>query len=228
MLNEQNSADTTTHKTTTTGNVPKSDLDLGTLLKNVSLNYANSGIVLPWKSHAQAQQLATDYETELQIRLTEGGKRKPLTKQMQNAEKTHDQHLSFVKSYFTEKYGKADVISYYSEFGLDKVGNNYKLPTDKDRRLEALRKLTDALDTHGFTSQVYGKPYWDNLRSEYAALTTAAREKDSLVTSKVSAKNTLKEEGKIFINAMIGLVKALYPNETKAKLREWGFQKEKY
>ena len=99
---------------------------------------------------------------------------------------------------------------------------------DIDRRLEALRKMEEGLERHGFIAQTYGLSFWKNLRLEYTTLATAARQKDSMVTSKVSHKNMLKEKGKKFIGAMIALVAAMYPDDKKAKLREWGFHKEKY
>lgn len=211
-----------------TANIPNADLDLSTLLLSIAPKYANCGVALPWITPAQAIQLGEDYQAELQLRLTEGSKRKPITQQIKEEEAKQDKHLSYVKGYLADKFGKDNAKSYYAEFGLDKSDKSYRFPDDKDKRLESLRKMANSLDTHGMTGQTFGQVFWADLLTSYQSLITSAREKDSLVTGKVSAKNRLKDEGRVFANSMIHLVKALYPGDAKAKLREWGFQKEKY
>ena len=218
----------TTTKSSKKGNIPVADLNFSTLLTSVSAKYAACGITLPWISGQEAIHLATDFRIYLEERLTQGSQRKPITQQLREQELIQNKSISYVKGYFMEKYGKNNAISHYGEIGLEKVSSTYRLPLDADRRLEALRKMEEALESHGFISQMYGLGFWKNLRLEYVALTTAARNKDSTVTSKVSHKNMLKEKGKKFITALIALVTAMYPDDSKAKLREWGFHKEKY
>lgn len=218
----------TTKKSTAKSNVPTADLDFGTLLNNVSSHYATFPLQLPWMTAAQAAQLAADYQADLQTRLTEGGKRKPITQQLKDADTTQNEKVAYVKNYFMDKYGKKNAPSYYSEMGLEKINTSYQLPVDRDRRLEALRLMIEALTNHGFITQPYGANYWTTQRADYKALTDAARDKDSTVSNKVSSKNNLRIQGKTFLNAVIALLKACYPNDYPSKLREWGFQKEKY
>lgn len=224
----ENQANEPIKKTTHKSNVPYADLDLGTLLTNVSEKYAASSPQLPWITAAQALQLAADYQADLHTRQTEGGKRKPITQQLKEADKYQDEKVAYIKNYFIEKYGKKNAPSYYTEMGFEKVGTGYGLPRDRDRRIESLRKIVEALTTHGFTSQTYGVAFWTTLKTDYTSLASQAREKDSLIASKVSNKNNLKEQGKTFLNAVVNLLKALYPHDYRSKLREWGFQKEKY
>lgn len=226
MLENPNNEMTT--KSSKKRNVPVADLNFSTLLTNVSAKYATCGITLPWISGQEAINLANDFRIFLEERLTQGSQRKPITQQLREQEVLQDKSVSFVKAYLMEKYGKVNALSYYGELGLEKNNSSYRLPVDADRRLEALRKMEEGLERHGFITQAYGLSFWKNLRIEYIALATAARQKDSTVTSKVSHKNMLKEKGKKFIGAMIALIAAMYPDDTKAKLREWGFHKEKY
>ena len=208
--------------------VPKSDIDLGTVLKSVSTQYASCGIALSWISSIQASQLADDYLADLHIRQLEGGKRRPITIELKLAEDEQNKAVVFVKNYLLEKYGKEKAVGFYAEFGLEKVMGTSQLPKDRDRRLESLQKIVQSLTAHGFVSQAYGASYWTVLRDNYMALDASAREKDSLVTNKVNSKNNLKNQGTKFLNAMVNLVKAMYPDDHRSKLREWGFQKERY
>ena len=208
--------------------VPNSDIDMVVVLESVSQSYASCGTSLPWISGPQAMQLAANYRTELEIRLTEGGRRQPITKEMKNAEALQNKHLANLKGYLREQFGADNMQSHFAEMGLIKVSKSYRMPNDKETRLESLRKIVEALTTHGMVTQTYGLAFWTARYNEYATLVDLARSKDSLVTSKVSAKNLLREEAELFLVAMIDFVHALYPREAQSKLREWGFQKEKY
>lgn len=221
---DNNSNTTVNHKRT----VPQADIDMGTVLTSVSAQYAACGIVLPWISGAQAIQLATDYNNDLRVRNTEGGKRPSLTQQLKDSDKEQDSNLAYAKGYFIEKYDKDHAAGYYAQMGLSKIGDSYRFPYDRDGRLEALRMIVDALTTHGFVTNTYGANYWQTIYNDYDILLSKARNSDSLVTSKVSSKNNYKAEGKAFLKAAVHLVQAMYRNDAKAKLREWGFQKEKY
>lgn len=209
-------------------NVPRADIDLGTVLRSVSAQYATCGLVLPWISGAQAIQLADDYTTDLKVRNIEGGKRPSRTKLLNDADEIQNESLTYAKNYFIEKYDKEHAIGYYAEMGLVKIGNSYRIPNDRESRLETLGMIVTALTSHGFISNPYGATYWTTLATNYDNLLNVARSGDSLVTNKVSSKNTLKAQGKKFLLAMVNLVKAMHPDDYKAKLREWGFQKEKY
>ena len=210
------------------GYVPKSDIDLIVVLESVSQSYATCGTMLPWISGPQAMQLAANYRAELEVRLTEGGRRQPITQDLKNAEALQNKHLSNLKGYLREAFGAENMKSHFAEIGLTKNSESYRFPVDKESRLQSLRKVVETLSTHGMITQAYGLAFWTDRYNDYAAIVSQARAKDSLVSSKVSAKNMLREEAELFLGAMVDFVNALYPREAQSKLREWGFQKEKY
>ena len=227
VTSSENGAQKST-KSHSKGYIPNTDIDLIVVLESVSQNYASCGTSLPWISGQQAIQLAANYRAELEIRLTEGGRRQPITKDLKNAEALQNKHMANLKGYLREQFGADDMLSHFAEIGLVKISGSYRLPTDKEARLQSLRKIVEALTTHGMVTQTYGLAFWTARYNEYALLIDQARSKDSLVTSKVSAKNLLREEAELFLGAMVDFVNALYPREAQSKLREWGFQKEKY
>ena len=218
----------TTKKKTYTTNVPTADLNFGTLLNSVSIKYASFSLQLPWMTATQAAQLAADYQTNLHTQLMENAKRRPITQQLKDAESTQNEKVAYVKNYFMEKYGKKKAPSYYTEMGLEKDNGAYNLPHDRDRRIESLHLMVNALTTHGFTTQQYGVNYWTIQKTDYIALANTARDKAGIVSVKANTKNNLKRQGKTFLNSVVLLIKAVYPSDYRSVLREWGFQKEKY
>ena len=82
--------------------------------------------------------------------------------------------------------------------------------------------------THGFDADEYGTAFWQPIYDQYETALNQATTNDGNVSTKVSSKNTLKEELKKTLRALINVIKGNYPDTYKAELRAWGFQKEKY
>jgi hypothetical protein len=230
---EMNVVPNTTTPTTTTptvhhkGNVPQADLTFGILLTSVAAKYSAGGILLNWKSTAEATQLATDYATELKLRVDEANSRVPLTEKLKAEEKKHQKALKFVKFYLAEKFGD-DAVMHYPAMGLEKIKGAYSLPRTQNERRATLKSMYESLRAHGLDNEQFGTTYWEDLYQVYDSLLLAAREKDGLISGKVNHKNSLKDDGRKFLNCVIHLIYAQFPDEAKSKLREWGFQKEKY
>lgn len=212
-----------------TGNVPRSDVDLGNVAADVSNKWMTTpGITLLWKPLPMFMAEVTQYNTTLGERKSTGGSRKSLTGQLKALDKEIDLRTENVKGYLEEKYGKATAPDYYPAFGIVKTGKIYKLPKDRNERLTNLDLMVAAINNEGFTSNTYGDAYWQNVRSNYTNLLTQAETTDSTVSGKVGTKNQLKKEIKKVLNALVLVIKANYPDTWKQELRVWGFQKEKY
>lgn len=116
----------------------------------------------------------------------------------------------------------------YSQFGIKKDNDRYRMPDDRNDRKNALKMMLDALAANGFDGNKYGAAYWTPLKVEYETLYDKSVEIDSDVTGKVSVKNQLIEKIIKTLKAIVHLIKANYPDTFDAELRKWGFQKGKY
>jgi hypothetical protein len=216
-------------ETAKTGTVPRSDVDLGNVAADVSNKWNSTpGIILLWTGPPIFAVKVTQYNTTLGERKSTGGGRKSITAQLKIGDKEIDTRTENVKGYLEEKYGKALAPSYYPAFGIVKEGDRYKLPLDRNNRLQALDLMVAAITNEGFAGNTYGDIYWQNIRTQYNALLTQAETTDSTVSGKVGTKNQLKKEIKKVLNALVLTIKANYPDTWKTELRVWGFQKEKY
>ena len=226
---ETNANNSKNEKSTKTRNVPVADINFGNVITSVSEKWAaSSWLTLKWLTVAQFQADATSYNDTLSIRLSKGATRPQITQTLETLEKTMDTHLSYVKGYLIDKYKKENSTSYFAAFGIEHKGNRYLLPTDKNKRVEALKLMISALTAHGFEDKEFGLAFWTSLQQQYSVLVKEATTTDGQVSVKVGDKNILKKNLNKGLNAIIYTIKANYPDTYKQELRDWGFQKEKY
>ena len=226
---ESNANNSENGKSSKTRTVPVADINFGNVITTVSEKWATSDwLTLKWLTVAQFQADATNYNNTLSIRLSKGATRPQITQTLESLEKTMDTHLSYVKGYLTDKYKKENSTSYFAAFGIEHKGNRYLLPTDKNKRVEALKLMISALTAHGFENKEFGLAFWTSLQQQYSVLVKEATTTDGQVSVKVGDKNMLKKNLNKGLNAIIYTLKANYPDTYKQELRDWGFQKEKY
>jgi hypothetical protein len=210
------------------GNIPAADIDLLTTTKSVVEKWRHTPeITLIWTNADNLVRKTSDYEQILTSRISEGSRRPVVTNQLKNLDKQIDVGIGFIKDYLKELYNKDDQ-SHYSQYGLNKTGNKYIIPADRDNRTSALNLILEALDRDKLKERTYGTAYWENIRDQYLPLKQEAAGMDESVAGKVSEKNVLKEEIKKHLVAIINVLKANYPDTYKSEMRAWGFQKEKY
>jgi hypothetical protein len=216
-------------KPTKTGNVPAADIDFGKVIKNVSAKWtASPWLTLQWLTSAQFASNSNAFENTLTARLQTGSTRSQTTQALKVLDKTIDDALVYVKGYLTEKYSKESAKSYYAAFGIVHVKAAYVFPRDQNSRAASLGLMVDAITANGFEDKEYGTAFWTPIKSQYNALLQAATSIDGKVATKVGSKNLLKKDLKKGLNAIVLAIKANYPDNYKAELRNWGFQKEKY
>lgn len=212
-----------------TPTIPRADIDLRDVARSVSKQWLiNPGLTLLWLTRDDFDTNVENYSTLLTERKSTGGTRPEYTGLLKNLDKTVNGNLYHIKDYLVAKYTSRVAPSYYASFGMVKVGKSYKLPVDRNNRLEALGLLVSAITTEGFQANEFGLAYWTDIQTKYTSYLTHAFTIDGTVSNKVGNKNVLKKEIRKGLNAIINLIKANYPDTYKTELREWGFQKEKY
>ena len=208
--------------------VPKAQQDLSDIALFAADKYNSFPAELIWLSKAQFAQMAADYSADVKSSLRMRGKRHPLTGTMEALEKEMDSNLSYVKNAIGQKFGKNRQAEYYEEFGMQLVRKSWRLPQDHNSRVESLEMMIEALTTHNITGITQDAAYWQNLHTQYRDAWLLSVTSDADLSATVGKKNLLREELVLALNALIDLIKANYPRDYKAHLREWGFQKEKF
>lgn len=209
--------------------LPGADIEVLVLAENVLPFWANSGLTLQWKALTAFQQEVNELKTILEERYAEGGMRQPITQQLVELDQEMDKRLKNVKNYILEAYEEEDLAkSYYAAFGIVRIGSNYKLPFDRDKRLVSLKMLIQELEAQGFADYKFGKAYWEGIYTKYQQLHQLAIQTDGGISEKVQRKNILLKTVKDTLQSLVYLIKANYPDRVNGVLREWGFQKERY
>jgi hypothetical protein len=208
--------------------LPNKDNDFGALAKSANAKWKTMpAITLMYITQAQFEAKVNLFASTLGNRQTTGGKRSPLTVQLKNKDTLINKGLSGIKTYLKDKY-EGDAISYYASFGIVKMGKNYKLPDDRDKRKDVLDIIITAIATEGFGSEKYGTTFWTQMKTDYTKLLKDASDSDSSVSSDVGKKTVLKDEIEEVLNSIIYLIKGNYPKTWEAELRNWGFLKEHF
>ena len=210
-------------------NIPAKDIDQRDLGLSVSAAWKiNPHVTLLWITQAEFEQKVKAFDTTLTQRITTGGGRTAISKELETLDKTIDKNVEYLKGYLKEKYGKDNAPSYYPQFGLEKVGKSIMFPRDRNKRSEALGQTLLALESNGIGTEKYGTASWQPIKERYDVLLTSAKQTDGSVSEKVGTKNQLRESIILTQNALIHILRGNYPKDYKNVIRTWGFQKEKY
>ncbi len=208
---------------------PRSDVNLKILAQQVVINWKkNPDITLIWTDVAQFEQVVVDFDACLFERLTIGGSKRILTKQLKVLDLTIGQHIEYLKVYLKEKYGKKAYTSYFLQFGIVKKNGLYIFPKDRDSRNPALQETLKAIVKHGFQDKTYGLQFWKDISDRYDAARIESVAITGQISDLVKTKKVLSRQIRKTMNALIHIIKGNYPENHKSVLRTWGFQKEKY
>ncbi|MCX6208074.1 MAG: hypothetical protein NTZ59_00890, partial [Bacteroidetes bacterium] len=191
--------------------LPTKDNDFGNLCTKVNDKWKTlPTLTLLYITQAQFETKAALFNTTLAARQKAGGDRSPLTTQLKNTDATIDKAISGIKGYLKEKY-EGDAEGYYALFGIQKIGKNYELPTDREKRKDMLDMIIAATASEGFGSKKYGTAFWTQMKTDYTAQWKKANTTDGSVSTGVGNKNQLREELTEVLDSIINLVKANYP-----------------
>lgn len=228
MTDELNPATTPATKRSK-GYTPAADINLKSLAETISANWElNPQVTLLWTTRAQFETTALAFAAILDQRLVTGGNRPVVTNNLATLDRTIQQSVAYLKDYLKEKYGKQSYLAYLPQFGIEKKGNNYTYPADRNRRSEALGLTLAALPAHELQNQKYGLTFWTNLKTNYDTALQTAITTDGTVADLVKTKNQHRAQLVKTLNALVHVIKGNYPDEYPSVLRAWGFQKEKY
>ena len=208
--------------------IPTGNADIAALGLRVANAWANHpSLTLSWITQADAVTLTTNYSNAiLQTSQTKVTGRSRI-RTLKDLDKTINDNLFLLKQLIQVEYGKKQLQSHYADFGIIKEDRTYKLPTDRDKRLEALRLMTSSLATAPFQAHPYGEAYWQNILTQYIAEKTALEIQVGQVSVKVQDKIHLKKQVLELLRAIRLIVLANYRDNAKDILRTFGYLDER-
>lgn len=216
--------------------LPQGQLDLATLGVTAAAVFATEvaatpGFGLLWLKPADLTALAAAAQAKVAEAGSTQASRTPNAAAIDALDVEINQRLGNVRTYLASAYEDADpatVRGYLPQLGFARQHGSYIFPKGQQERLAALNLLLGGLSTHGLGARKYGTAYWTALRDKYqAALQTAGTGAGTTATV-VDRKNELLEQLREALTAVYYLLRAQYPKSWKAKLRAYGFQKERY
>ncbi len=211
------------------GTIPRKEADLISIATGAANVWeTRPALKLIWTSSADLKEATNVFKNSFKVRNETKSSRIVITQDLKSVNTDIDQSVSYVKGYISDKYSKKNAPAYYSQFGMVIEKGAYKMPSDNDRRLQALEQMVKAIENHGLAGQKYGEQYWKEIYIRFAEAKSKATSGDSTSATHVSIKADRKAMIQKILNALVSLIKANYPDTWKEELRVWGFQKEKY
>lgn len=189
---------------------------------------ANPDLVLHWTTFDAFKAYVSAFQAAYSSSKANESERDPITMQLDQLDQKIDQNAGELKVYLQDKYGKKTAPAYYSAFGFEYAKNAWLLPRERSKRTDALNQIVQAIQREGFSQKTFGLDFWNSINAQYGTLVLQAATKDGSLSSLVAQKKQLRESVIKHLNALIHLIKANYPDDAAAHLRDWGFQKEKY
>jgi len=211
--------------------IPTADTDFKDVAKNVANSWLNNpDITLIWKKAPDFLKDVSDYETALTSRKATGSLRPGQSQTLEQLDVQIDEGVSMVKVYLEKKYKIANAPAQFPRFGIIKENKHLRISKDRNNRLEALKLMITGIAADGFDNEEYGKAFWADMQTNYAAALLAAGNTSGEVSGKVATKNEQKKAIRKVLTSLLLVIKGNYPTKTeyKAVYRKWGWQKESY
>lgn len=227
-MKTQNQIEVKPKKANKKGQVPEPQFDLQTTAQSVLEKWKNTPqITLNWVKVADFEVLITKFNTLLGEKTSVGSKRATQTHTLGELDKQIDKAVEQIKIAVFAKFGKEKGKAYFSEFGIGKQGKNpsYKLPGDRNQRLNVLSLLAKAVAEHQIETPDFKADFFQSILGDYQGAFNATQSTDSSIATSVGNKNEVKKQIKEVLQSLVLVIRANYPKTYASELRGWGFQK---
>lgn len=216
-------------KAKATAIIPEADTDFKDVAKNVAESWLNNtDITLRWKTATDFQQQVAGFEAVLSSRKATGSLRPGLVQTLEQLDRNIDEAVINVKLYIKKKFKKAFAQAQYARYGIVKEGTYYRISTDRNNRLQALKLMIAAIAADGFGNEEYGSAFWQEMQTSYAAALSAAGNTSGQLSTEVATKNQQKKEIRKVLSSLLLAIKANCPDTFDKVYRQWGWRKESY
>lgn len=209
--------------------VPRKTADLAALAKRCMAAWAeNNTLTLQWITRVEAQSKVDEYYQKIIYGEQSKIEQRAIANNLQALDNELNKGLEKLKKLIQLDHSGHDIGVHYAQYGIQRYKRTYRLPRDRDERLQALEILVAKLATASFKDHAnYGTAFWSSRLDTYRALKTQLETQAGATSSVVGDKATTKVEIRKLIFSLKKLVEANYPDNAEAMLRQWGFQDER-
>lgn len=208
--------------------IPTRAADLAALANRVVNAWANHpNITLLWMTQADAATKVSDYNSLILSSSQSKNNSRASARDLRDQEKVMDRNLDNLKKLIQLEHGKNNLAQRYAAYGIVFAGSGYRLPADRDDRLQSLRIMVAKLATASFKNHTYGESFWTDILNQYETTKSQLETEVGSVSVKVEDKKALQEEIRILMISIRKLIEANYPYNAEGMLRDWGFQDER-
>jgi hypothetical protein len=209
--------------------IPAKQLDMLNLAEAVLEKWTNTPfITLQWVTVEEYKKLVMQFKTSLEQRLQVGSGRQTKTMLLRALDADLHKAVEELKICILGKFGRERGRSYFSEFGIIKTNRVFRLPIDRNQKVQALDMLVKGLEKYAIEPVDYPVVFFKKTRDEYDKLMQEAYTIDSAVASEVGVKNEAIKHIEKVLASLVFVIRGNYPDTYKSELRGWGFQKEKH
>lgn len=206
--------------------MPTKEADLKTTSEKALAKWKTKPtLTLEWTKVVDYEPIVTKYGTMVAATLSAKGQKKSYGNELKAVTKKIKEGEKEVKVYIRKKFKKNSDVAQYERYGIQKFGNNYKLPVDQDELALALPLMLESVKADGFDKEEYGEAFWTSLIADFNAIMKKIGDVSSGNTVDVAAKAQLRKQIEKHLRAFIYLVRSNYPDTWEAELRAWGFEK---
>ena len=209
--------------------LPVGQHDLLMVAQQVSKKWLETPeITLLWSNAEKFKELVQEFKGFLESGTEASSGRGSQTQTLKDLDTQINKAVEEAKLAILVKFGKEKGKAYFNEFGISKQGSGYKMPLDRNMRVNALPLFVKAVKNHDLKIIGYDDTFFSTIIPTYTEAFEASQKTDSIIAVSVSNKNDLRKQVEVIITALYGLIKINYPNTYEGELRSWGFQKERY
>lgn len=212
-------------------NLASKDADLSTQAATVcDVWLSRPDITLVWKTANDFKNEVAAYTASLSSKGDTSKDRPRITHDLQQCNDALDKGIAALKRAIdADAKSIEEARATYARFGIVLENRTYSLPTERNKRLFALKLLLPALVTAGYDKKPsIGTAYFGPLIAQYTSLSDLATNTDQSVSGIVGNKNALKKNINKVLKALLNVIEGNYPDTYKNELRAWGFQREKF
>src|SRR4051812_3906980 len=214
---------------TSTSYTPDTDVDFLAVAEDVNAKWVDTpGITLLWITQPQFSEIVTFYRNSFSNRASSGSNRPSQTQRLRQSDEIINNAASEVKTYIERKFKKKNAAAQFPRYGIVKENANYRLPSDRDARKEALSLMISAINADGFADEEFGNAFWTGMKEDYNDAHQTAKSTDVSVTNGVAGKNEARKQINKVFTALRFVLRGHYPDIYQSIYREWGWQKENF
>ena len=210
---------------------PTTDADIVNTLETALQKMELAGLSFSVLDLAIVKKVSEDISLSYSAKQNKKSSRRPAANDIKVLDKECNSNIELVKYDLKSELGSTAAIANYPMLGIVRNGSHgYRLPAARNERLSALQTLVSNLPNYSKAANDtnHGLAYWTDFLDRYSAVAVETQSLAGESSKEVGDFDLLKADAKKYLNCIIALIKANYPDNWENMLRFYGFLKERF